>query len=71
MYLENYQLATAQWFDKQIENSNFDVYNSLAKKAILLPCIILRLTIYLANNQAIKRPNIINSRVTQIPVSFV
>jgi hypothetical protein len=36
IYLENHQLATAQWFDKQIENSNFDIYNSLAKKAILL-----------------------------------
>lgn len=36
IYLENHQLATAQWFDKQIENSNFDNYNTMAKKAITL-----------------------------------
>ena len=36
IYLENHQLATTQWFDKQIENSNFDSYNTLAKKAITL-----------------------------------
>ena len=36
IYLENHQLATPQWFDKQIENSNFDNYNTIAKKAITL-----------------------------------
>ncbi len=36
IYLENHQLATSQWFDKQIDNSNFDNYNTLAKKAITL-----------------------------------
>ena len=36
VYLENFQLATKEWFDKQIENSNFDNYNTLAKKAIIL-----------------------------------
>ena len=36
IYLENHQLATSEWFDKQIENSNFDEYNILVKKAITL-----------------------------------
>lgn len=36
VYLENHLLATPEWFDKQIENSNFDAYNTLAKKAIIL-----------------------------------
>ena len=36
VYLENHQLATADWFDKQIINSNFDDYNTLTKKAIIL-----------------------------------
>lgn len=36
VYLENHQLATSQWFDKQIENSNFDEYNTNSKRAITL-----------------------------------
>lgn len=36
IYLENHQLATSEWFDKQIENSNFDEYNTNPKKAITL-----------------------------------
>ncbi|MDZ7819484.1 MAG: SH3 domain-containing protein [Aliarcobacter sp.] len=36
IYLENHQLATSEWFDKQIDNSNFDEYNTLTKKAITL-----------------------------------
>lgn len=36
VYLENHLLATPEWFDKQILNSNFDDYNTLAKKAIVL-----------------------------------
>ncbi|MDD2887610.1 MAG: SH3 domain-containing protein [Aliarcobacter sp.] len=36
VYLENHLLATPEWFDKQIENSNFDAYNTLTKKAIIL-----------------------------------
>ena len=36
VYLENHQLATASWFDKQIENSNFNDYNIFARKAITL-----------------------------------
>ncbi len=36
IYLENHQLATKEWFDKQIENSNFDEYNIKPKKAITL-----------------------------------
>lgn len=42
VYLENHQLATASWFDKQIENSNFDDYNTLAKKAITLKNVNIR-----------------------------
>lgn len=36
VYLENHQLATNEWFNKQIDNSNFDNYNINPKKAILL-----------------------------------
>ncbi|PUE64559.1 C40 family peptidase [Arcobacter lacus] len=36
VYLENHQLATKEWFDKQIQNSNFDEYNVVPKKAITL-----------------------------------
>jgi hypothetical protein len=36
VYLENHQLASSKWFDKQIDNSNFDEYNTLVKKAITL-----------------------------------
>ena len=36
IYLENHKLATKDWFDKQIINSNFDDYNTLTKKAIML-----------------------------------
>lgn len=36
VYLENHQLATSEWFDKQIENSNFDEYNTNPRKAITL-----------------------------------
>lgn len=36
VYLENHLLATSEWFDKQIINSNFDAYNTLVKKAIIL-----------------------------------
>ncbi|MCT7911171.1 SH3 domain-containing protein [Arcobacter lacus] len=36
LYLENHQLATKEWFDKQIQNSNFDEYNVVPKKAITL-----------------------------------
>ncbi len=42
VYLENHQLATASWFDKQIENSNFNDYNILPKKAITLKNVNLR-----------------------------
>ena len=42
VYLENHQLATTSWFDKQIENSNFDDYNTLAKKAITLKNVNIR-----------------------------
>ena len=36
VYLENHQLATAEWFNKHIENSNFNEYNLNPKKAITL-----------------------------------
>lgn len=36
VYLENHLVATPEWFDKQIQNSNFDEYNVSAKKAITL-----------------------------------
>lgn len=42
VYLENHQLATTSWFDKQIENSNFDDYNVLVKKAITLKNVNIR-----------------------------
>ncbi|MDD3054873.1 MAG: SH3 domain-containing protein [Aliarcobacter sp.] len=42
VYLENHQLATASWFDKQIENSNFNDYNILSKKAITLKNVNIR-----------------------------
>ena len=42
VYLENHQLATASWFDKQIENSNFNDYNILPKKAITLKNVNIR-----------------------------
>ena len=41
VYLENHQLATASWFDKQIENSNFNDYNILPKKAITQKDLLL------------------------------
>ena len=34
VYLENHRKATKEWFDKQIENSNFNEYNTVLKKAI-------------------------------------
>lgn len=36
IYLENHQLATKEWFDKLINNTNFDEYNLNVKKAITL-----------------------------------
>ncbi|MAD42829.1 MAG: hypothetical protein CL623_10635 [Arcobacter sp.] len=36
IYLENHLQASPDWFEKQIENSNFDSYNTLLKKAITL-----------------------------------
>lgn len=36
IYLENHRIADSLWFDKQQENSNFDEYNTLLKKAITL-----------------------------------
>lgn len=36
IYLENHRLASPEWFNKQIDNSNFDKYNTLVKKAITL-----------------------------------
>lgn len=36
IYLENHTLASQEWFNKQIDNSNFDEYNSLKLKAITL-----------------------------------
>jgi hypothetical protein len=36
VYLENHIQASQDWFEKQIENSNFDSYNTLLKKAITL-----------------------------------
>lgn len=34
-YLENHTLASKQWFEKVIDNQNFEKYNTLLKKAIL------------------------------------
>ena len=36
VYLENHKLASPEWFDKQIDNSNFEEYNTFVKKAITL-----------------------------------
>ena len=36
IYLENLQLANKQWFEEQIDNANFQEYNSLLKKAITI-----------------------------------
>jgi hypothetical protein len=36
VYLENHQIASQEWFEKQIQNSNFDEYNVSPKKAITL-----------------------------------
>jgi hypothetical protein len=36
VYLENHRIATSEWFDKQIANSNFAEYNVEPKKAIML-----------------------------------
>ena len=36
VYLENHRLATSQWFDEQINNADFEQYNTLNKKAITL-----------------------------------
>ncbi len=36
IYLENHKLASKQWFEKQIENSNFEQFNSSLQKAILI-----------------------------------
>ena len=41
IYLENHNLATPEWFDKQIDNSNFEEYN-LLKKAITLENVNVR-----------------------------
>lgn len=42
VYLENHNLATPEWFDKQIDNSNFDEYNLSPKKAITLENVNVR-----------------------------
>ncbi|QDF29184.1 C40 family peptidase [Halarcobacter anaerophilus] len=34
IYLENYRLASKQWFDKLIDNANFEKYNTALLKAI-------------------------------------
>jgi len=36
IYLENHIKAEEKWFNKQIDNSNFDNYNTILKKAITL-----------------------------------
>ena len=36
VYLENHNQATKEWFDKKIENANFENYNKDIKKAITL-----------------------------------
>ena len=36
IYLENHTQASQKWFEKQINNSNFENYNTLLKKAITL-----------------------------------
>jgi hypothetical protein len=35
VYLENHIKASKQWFNKQIENSNFEEFNKVSQKAIL------------------------------------
>lgn len=35
IYLENYKLASKEWFNKQIDNSNMKEYNRVLKKALL------------------------------------
>ena len=35
IYLENHLLASKDWFEKQISNSNFEKYNQVLEKAIL------------------------------------
>lgn len=42
VYLENHRLATKEWFNKIIENTNFDKYNLEVKKAITLKNTNLR-----------------------------
>lgn len=36
IYLENHNLASGKWFKKQIENSNFNDFNKVLKKAITI-----------------------------------
>lgn len=36
IYLENHKLASKDWFEKQIDNSNFEEFNSSLQKAILI-----------------------------------
>lgn len=36
IYLENHKLASKEWFKKQIDNSNFEEFNSSLEKAILI-----------------------------------
>jgi len=36
IYLENHTIAKPSWFDKQISNANFEMYNKEVKKAITL-----------------------------------
>lgn len=43
VYLENHQLASTDWFEKQIENSNFDEYNINPQKAISIKNTNVRL----------------------------
>lgn len=42
IYLENHNLASKEWFDKVIDNANFDEYNINVKKAITLKNTNLR-----------------------------
>lgn len=42
VYLENHNIASKEWFDKQIENANFDDYNLNIKKAITLENVNVR-----------------------------
>lgn len=36
VYLENYRIASKEWFNKQINNANFEMYNLEVKKAITI-----------------------------------